>query len=1063
MSFAFHTAGASVPTLAICLVLAASPVEAAAVASVSVPLTGPSVGVALVLFCVAITFFKRRSAPPVAAPESARATSAGTSAPTPTEPVPDPDPAPALADDAAVSEDWRQPDQLADTNELLTTLSRVQAQFITAPDPDEVLAGLLDDLLVLTDSTFGFIAEVIAPPDAASFVEYRATRRVRWTPDASDLEQSAPGATYDELIPLVTQITSTERPLVTDRLGEPVDGEPGRSFAGLPLVRGTRLVGIIGLGGRPRGYDGGIIDYLQPATASTTTLLEAIKASAERKAASEQLRESEERYRDLLEHASDLVHSVRPDGSFAYVNRAWLETLGYSQSDVDRLSIWQVADGSAHEAYRTLLAGVTGPDAPAISEVTFWTNDGRRIECEGGESCRVVGGAVVSTRGMFRDVTAHRRAAEALLIAKEQAEAAARAKSDFLANMSHEIRTPMNAVIGMTGLLADTPLNAEQREFVETIRNAGDGLLEIINDILDFSKIDSGKLELEQQPFDLFECADRALSLLAPAAAAKGVELLAYVDPCVPRRLIGDVTRVRQIMVNLLGNAVKFTANGEVEMTVSALPIVEGRWRVHVSVRDTGSGIRPDRVDRLFKAFSQVDTSTTREYGGTGLGLAISKRLAELMGGTMWVDSEPGVGSTFQFTLLADAAPSEAGTLDADVSALRGRRALVVDDNAASRRVLRLLLQDWGLEVQTAGDTDAASSALSVRPPDFLIVDRALRDGDGLAFVQQVRADGHRQPAVLLTSLGFQDRHDEDLGALTLVGKPVRAGSLLDALLSSTSSEAPTPVAMRDRWSFDSTLAERLPLRLLIAEDNIVNQKVVTKMLGRFGYSADVVSNGLEAVEHLEATAYDVLLLDVQMPVMDGFEAARVIGSSIPPGRRPRIVGMTALAMTGDRERCLEAGMDDYITKPVRPEELQAALERSAAALSPSTTPGAGEAAVDLEIIANLRELQEPDEPDFVTELIDVLFGELPQKVLTMETALAARDAHGVNRLAHSMKSSAANLGAMPLSRIFHAIERKGAGGDLSGVDALVAAVKAEFDRVKVALSAERRGTPEAA
>jgi PAS domain S-box-containing protein len=963
----------------------------------------------------------------------------------------------------AQSDDWRQPDQLASTNELLTTLSRVQAQFISTPDANVVFGGLLDDLLVLTDSAFGFIGEVLTPPEGAAFVEYRATRRIAWTSN----DNLSTDATYGELMPLVNQVIAAERPLVADVLGPPGESQRCCGFAGLPLARGTRLVGLVGLGGRPGGYEPAVLEFLQPAIASTTTLLEAVKASAERRAADERVRVSEERYRDLLDHASDLVHSVRPDGSFAYVNRAWLDTLGYREADVPRLSIWQVADGSSHEAYRNLLAGAAGPHAPALAEVVFWTSDGRRIECEGGESCRVVEGAVVATRGMYRDVSVQRRAAEALRTAKEQAEGAARAKSDFLANMSHEIRTPMNAVIGMTGLLLDTPLNAEQRECVDAIRHAGDGLLEIINDILDFSKIDSGKLELEQQSFELLDCAERALALLAPTAATKGIELLLYVDPCVPRRLVGDVTRLRQVMVNLLGNAVKFTEAGEVEMSVDAVPIVEGRWRVHVAVRDTGPGIPPDRIDRLFKAFSQVDTSTTRQFGGTGLGLAISKRLAELMGGSMWVDSEPGVGSTFQFTLLADQAPVQAGTLDADVGALRGRRALVIDDNAASRRVLRLLLQEWGLEVETAGDTTAATVALAARLPDVLVIDRALRDADGLAMVRQLRGGGTNVPVVLLTSLGFHDKPTEDWGALTMVGKPVRASSLRESLLAATIPGTARPLQGQPRWVFDSTMAERLPLRVLIAEDNLVNQKVVTKMLGRLGYCADVVNNGLEAVERLETDRYDVLLLDVQMPVMDGFEAARTITGSMPSSERPRIVGMTALAMTGDRERCLEAGMDDYITKPVKPEELQAALERSVAAARASVSAAVvetpREAPVDPVIIANLRELQEPDEPDFVTELIDVLFEELPQKLSAIEAAVAEGDALRVNRLAHSLKSSAGNLGAMPLSKLFQAIERKGADADLVTVPALVADVATEFERVKAVLSSVRRGAPEAA
>ena len=955
-----------------------------------------------------------------------------------------------------------------DGHDLLTMLSRVQAQFISEPDADLVFEGLLDDLLSLTGSRYGFIAEVITPASGPAFVEYRAIRHVSWSTPA---DGSDAAASYGDLIPLVDTLSSTEQLLVvTGREHPPLAPGVHHTFAGVPLATGTRLAGIIGLGDRPQGYSRELLEFLQPAIASATTLLEAVKSSAERRAAEERLRESETRYRDLLEHASDLVHSVRPDGSFAYVNRAWLHTLGYEESDVDHLSIWQVADTSAHEAYRALLAAPNEQVAAPLRDVVLWTSDGRRIECEGRETCRIVDGIVVATRGMFRDVSAQRRAAEALRIAKEQAEAAARAKSDFLANMSHEIRTPMNAVIGMTSLLLDTRLSEEQREFVETIRNAGDGLLEIINDILDFSKIDSGKLELEQQPFVLQDCLERAIDLLAPSAAAKGIELLAHVDPVVPPVLVGDVTRVRQVLVNLLGNALKFTDTGEVEVSVSATPLVEQRWRVHMAVRDTGMGIPPDRVDRLFKAFSQVDSSTTRQYGGTGLGLAISKRLVELMGGSMWVDSEPGLGSTFQFTINAEATQGEAeGAVEPALQLVAGRRALVVDDNAASRRVIRLLLQSWGLEVETAADTSAALSALSRRVPDVLVLDRGLADADGLIFTRELRVGEATRhlPVLLLTSLGHEPHALDSLGAVTWLAKPVKTTALREGVLAALLGRRAAPAVAEVRPIFDASLGTRVPLRVLIAEDNIVNQKVVVKMLGRLGYRPDVVNNGLEAVEALARQHYDVLLLDVQMPVMDGFEAARRITGTWRPGERPRIVGMTALAMTGDRERCLEAGMDDYITKPVKPEELQRAIERSAppsGAPVPVAAPlPAAEAPLDLSVLEALRELQDPDEPDFVTELIDVLLADLPQKLTALEEAVACGNAHGMNRIAHSMKSSCGNLGAMPLSKLFFAIERKGADNDLSAAPALVAQVKAEFARVREALVEQRRGSADEA
>lgn len=616
-------------------------------------------------------------------------------------------------------------------------------------------------------------------------------------------------------------------------------------------------------------------------------------------------------------------------------NPAFEKLFGYTISEVigDNLDDLIVPEENLQQAKNYTSTVTLGENIHGIAQRR--RKDGTLVDVEIFGVPVIVSGEQNAILALYHDISE-------LLRAQREAEAAAQAKADFLANMSHEIRTPLNAVIGMTGLLLDTSLTAEQREYTQTVRSSGDGLLSIINDILDFSKIEAGKLELEKQPFHVREVIETSLDLVASKASEKNIEIAYLLEGDVPEAVEGDATRVRQILVNLLSNAVKFTTEGEVIVQVDGEKLGAENYLLTISVKDTGIGIPEDRMDRLFASFSQVDASTTRKYGGTGLGLAISKQLVELMGGKMWVESEVGTGSTFYFRLtLPSASASRRVDINEAHRLLKGLRVLIVDDNATNRLILIRQTKSWGMKPRaTEFGKEAISWIQSGDEFNLAILDMQMPEMDGIMLAGELQKLKSKEelPLILLTSLGGLEEVPADVHFAARLSKPIKSALLYHTIATVINQEqdAQRLPVQEDVPIFDENMAKKHPLHILLAEDNLINQKVALRILEKLGYRADVAANGFEVLEALKRQHYDIVLMDVQMPEMDGVQATQVILKDYAEDERPRIVAMTAHAMEGDRERYLNMGMDDYVSKPIHLDDLISALTRCSPAQSSS-------------------------------------------------------------------------------------------------------------------------------
>jgi PAS domain S-box-containing protein len=778
------------------------------------------------------------------------------------------------------------------------------------------------------------------------------------------------------------------------------------------------------------------------------------------------LRESEERTRLVLDSTAEAIFGLDLQSRCTFCNQATLRLLGLRDADqLLQRNMHDVlhhtrADGTPYLiAECPIAAAVRSGEVCHREDESFWRPDGSSFPAE--YWCHPVqrNGQTVGAVVTFIDITRRRAAQEALQDAKEAAESASRAKSEFLANVSHEIRTPMNGIIGMTELALDTDLTEEQREFLSMVKASADSLLVLINDILDFSKIEAGKMELDTAIFNLRDLLEETVRTFAVTASNKNLELVCDIHSDVPEAVTGDATRLRQVLVNLLGNAFKFTDRGEVVLQAEVQRVHEGGVDLHFAVRDTGIGIVKEKVGQIFEAFVQADGSSTRKYGGTGLGLTISNRLVAMMGGRIWAESEPGKGSTFHFTAKFDLASSAARASGAEARiTLSGIPVLIVDDNPTNRRILEMTLLQWGMKPLLVGGGWAALAELrrareSGTPMPLVILDAQMPQLDGFATAAKIKADTSLGTATIMMLTSGGQRGDADrcrqLGISAYLSKPVRQWELREAILR--------VLGLKPQGGDRSRLVTRhslqqnpQQLRILLAEDNAVNRELTMRILAKRGHSVAVAVNGRLALEVLETQAFDLILMDVQMPEMDGFEATAAIrrreastGTHIP------IIAMTAHAMKGDRERCLQAGMDGYISKPVQAEELLKMTESLAIGAGP--IEGLDDSAQS--VMDRTMALARVDgDENLLSDLARLFCEESPRMMAAVKEAAGARDAERLQRAAHSLKGAVATLAAQKAFEAALRLERLGRAGDMAEVDKAYALLELQVDRLRAVL-----------
>ncbi|MGI9164855.1 MAG: response regulator [Pyrinomonadaceae bacterium] len=840
-------------------------------------------------------------------------------------------------------------------------------------------------------------------------------------------------------------------------------GTPPASWVGVPLRTPAEVIGVL------------VVQHYEEKDAYSTRDLEfltsvggQIALAIERKRAEGALRKSEDRYKQIVNHANDIIYRADAEGRFTFVNPTAAKYMQRSEQQLLGLHFLElVRPDYQRETMKFYDRQFKQRIKTSYFEFPAIAQDGTEIWV--GQNAQLIldDEGTPSFQAVARDITERKQLEVDLELARDAALESARLKSEFLANMSHEIRTPMNGVVGMTGLLLDTELDADQRDFAETIRSSGDALLTIINDILDFSKIEAGKLEFEVVDFNLRNAVEETVELLAEKAREKQLEFASLIYRDVPIGLRGDPGRLRQVLTNLVANALKFTEQGEVIVRAGKENESETTLTIRFTVSDTGIGISEAAQAKLFQPFTQADGSTTRKYGGTGLGLSISKQLVEMMGGEMGVTSTPGQGSTFWFTAKLEKQPAGTALASPQIESIENLRVLIVDDNATNRKILSHQLGSWGM---IHAEADSGTRALELLKNaaangagyDLVILDLLMPGMDGFELARTIKSDPSiaRMHLVMLTSAGGQRdaATARAAGIAAYLTKPVRQSQLFDSLttvvsnaanVGESSSVAASNLVTKHTLQETKRLSNKL---ILLAEDNIVNQKVAVRQLQKLGYRADAVANGREAVEALSRIPYDLVLMDCQMPEMDGYEATAEIRRLEGTAKHTPIVAMTAHALAGDREKSIAAGMDDHITKPVKQEELARVLESFFGVSEDVLTvevPEPALAPVDL----NRLHQALGDDPEEILEVLDLYRTEMTGNLIKLDAAIASGNAGEVDRIAHNCAGTSANCGMVAVVDHLRELERMGRENQLAGSAHLNAHVVAEFERVKLFLA----------